>query len=204
MDDAPVLSERRPSYRVVTLNRPRYLNTFNETMHRASEARSPRPRRIATAAHCYSVARALPSARGRTCGSVSPPTAQRSCSATPPKSFAIHWCVSCALCPFRHCDSQRCRGRGARSTPFARLRRRRACIPAKSAPGLRRPQGALGCAAQSRARRGEDNHLFRGGIWMSSASCSLLRGASMNLSLTASLWMPAMSFISSVCKASLG
>src|SRR5919201_1637848 len=35
MDDAPVLTERRAGYRVITLNRPRYLNAFNETMHRA-------------------------------------------------------------------------------------------------------------------------------------------------------------------------
>jgi 2-(1,2-epoxy-1,2-dihydrophenyl)acetyl-CoA isomerase len=35
MDDAPVLTERRAGYRVITLNRPRYLNAFNEPMHRA-------------------------------------------------------------------------------------------------------------------------------------------------------------------------
>src|SRR5438067_8177077 len=35
MDDAPVLTERRAGYRVITLNRPRYLNAFNEAMHRA-------------------------------------------------------------------------------------------------------------------------------------------------------------------------
>jgi len=35
MDDAPVLAERRAGYRVITLNRPRYLNAFNEAMHRA-------------------------------------------------------------------------------------------------------------------------------------------------------------------------
>ena len=35
MDDAPVLTERREGYRVITLNRPRYLNAFNEAMHRA-------------------------------------------------------------------------------------------------------------------------------------------------------------------------
>ena len=35
IDDAPVLTERRAGYRVITLNRPRYLNAFNEAMHQA-------------------------------------------------------------------------------------------------------------------------------------------------------------------------
>src|SRR5436189_3243835 len=38
MDDAPVLTERRAGYRVITLNRPRYLNAFNEARHRALRA----------------------------------------------------------------------------------------------------------------------------------------------------------------------
>src|SRR5262249_32031268 len=75
------------------------------------------------------------------------------------------------------------------------LQKRRRPSPA---PGRSRMRGS------SRARSGPGNHLLRGGIWMSSASCSLLNGASMNLSFTASLWIPAMSFISSVCRASLG
>ena len=33
MEDAPVLIERRAGYRVITLNRPRQLNAFNEAMH---------------------------------------------------------------------------------------------------------------------------------------------------------------------------
>jgi len=33
MEDAPVLVERRAGYRVITLNRPRQLNAFNEAMH---------------------------------------------------------------------------------------------------------------------------------------------------------------------------
>lgn len=35
MDEAPVLVDERAGYRVVTLNRPRRLNAFNEAMHRA-------------------------------------------------------------------------------------------------------------------------------------------------------------------------
>src|SRR2546429_9750460 len=35
MEEAPVLVERRAGYRVITLNRPRYLNAFNEAMHQA-------------------------------------------------------------------------------------------------------------------------------------------------------------------------
>ncbi len=35
MEAAPVLVERRPGYRVVTLNRPDRLNAFNEAMHEA-------------------------------------------------------------------------------------------------------------------------------------------------------------------------
>ena len=35
MEDAPVLVERRAGYRVITLNRPRQLNAFNEAMHEA-------------------------------------------------------------------------------------------------------------------------------------------------------------------------
>jgi len=33
MEEAPILVERREGYRVITLNRPRYLNAFTETMH---------------------------------------------------------------------------------------------------------------------------------------------------------------------------
>jgi 2-(1,2-epoxy-1,2-dihydrophenyl)acetyl-CoA isomerase len=33
MEEAPVLVERRAGYRVITLNRPRQLNAFNEAMH---------------------------------------------------------------------------------------------------------------------------------------------------------------------------
>jgi 2-(1,2-epoxy-1,2-dihydrophenyl)acetyl-CoA isomerase len=35
MDEAPILSERRAGYRIVTLNRPKQLNTFTEAMHEA-------------------------------------------------------------------------------------------------------------------------------------------------------------------------
>ena len=35
MEEAPVLVERRPGYRVVTLNRPKQLNAFSEAMHQA-------------------------------------------------------------------------------------------------------------------------------------------------------------------------
>src|SRR5215468_5821047 len=35
MEEAPVLVERRAGYRVITLNRPRQLNAFNEAMHQA-------------------------------------------------------------------------------------------------------------------------------------------------------------------------
>ena len=35
MEEAPVLVERRAGYRVITLNRPRQLNAFNEAMHHA-------------------------------------------------------------------------------------------------------------------------------------------------------------------------
>src|SRR5215831_15505928 len=35
MEEAPVLAERRAGYRVITLNRPRQLNAFNEAMHHA-------------------------------------------------------------------------------------------------------------------------------------------------------------------------
>ena len=35
MNDNPILVERRPSYRVLTLNRPQRLNAFTEPMHRA-------------------------------------------------------------------------------------------------------------------------------------------------------------------------
>ena len=35
MDETPVLVEKRAGYRVVTLNRPQRLNSFNEAMHRA-------------------------------------------------------------------------------------------------------------------------------------------------------------------------
>jgi len=32
MEEAPILVERREGYRVITLNRPRYLNAFTETI----------------------------------------------------------------------------------------------------------------------------------------------------------------------------
>ncbi len=35
MDEAPILVDKREGYRVITLNRPQRLNTFNEAMHRA-------------------------------------------------------------------------------------------------------------------------------------------------------------------------
>jgi len=35
MEEAPVLVERRAGYRVITLNRPRQLNAFNEAMDHA-------------------------------------------------------------------------------------------------------------------------------------------------------------------------
>src|SRR5262249_44038089 len=35
MEEAPVLVERRAGYRVITLNRPRQLNAFNEAMQQA-------------------------------------------------------------------------------------------------------------------------------------------------------------------------
>ena len=35
MDEHPILVDKRPGYRVVTLNRPARLNAFNEAMHRA-------------------------------------------------------------------------------------------------------------------------------------------------------------------------
>ena len=35
MEEAPVLVERRAGYRVITLNRPKQLNAFNEAMHQA-------------------------------------------------------------------------------------------------------------------------------------------------------------------------
>ena len=35
MEEAPVLVERRVGYRVITLNRPRQLNAFNEAMQQA-------------------------------------------------------------------------------------------------------------------------------------------------------------------------
>jgi len=35
MEEAPVLVERRAGYRIITLNRPRQLNAFNEAMHHA-------------------------------------------------------------------------------------------------------------------------------------------------------------------------
>lgn len=38
MEEAPVLSAARGSYRVVTLNRPQRLNSFNEAMHAALQA----------------------------------------------------------------------------------------------------------------------------------------------------------------------
>src|ERR1700754_1656967 len=38
MADAPVLVERCPGYRVITLNRPERLNAFNESMHQALKA----------------------------------------------------------------------------------------------------------------------------------------------------------------------
>ena len=33
MDETPVLVDKRAGYRVVTLNRPDRLNSFNEAMH---------------------------------------------------------------------------------------------------------------------------------------------------------------------------
>ena len=33
MDETPILVESKPGYRVVTLNRPSRLNSFNEAMH---------------------------------------------------------------------------------------------------------------------------------------------------------------------------
>jgi 2-(1,2-epoxy-1,2-dihydrophenyl)acetyl-CoA isomerase len=38
MDESPILVETRPHYRIVTLNRPQRLNSFNEDMHRALKA----------------------------------------------------------------------------------------------------------------------------------------------------------------------
>ena len=38
MEETPVLVERRAGYRVITLNRPRQLNAFNEAMHQALKA----------------------------------------------------------------------------------------------------------------------------------------------------------------------
>lgn len=38
MEETPVLSSARDNYRVVTLNRPQRLNSFNETMHAALQA----------------------------------------------------------------------------------------------------------------------------------------------------------------------
>lgn len=38
MDESPILVETRPNYRIVTLNRPQRLNSFNEDMHRALKA----------------------------------------------------------------------------------------------------------------------------------------------------------------------
>jgi hypothetical protein len=44
---------------------------------------------------------------------------------------------------------------------------------------------------------------YRGGIWMNSASCSLVSGLSRNFSATASRMMPSMSLTASVCIAYL-
>src|SRR5262245_30016907 len=38
MDENPILVDRRPGYRVITLNRPQRLNAFTEDMHRALRA----------------------------------------------------------------------------------------------------------------------------------------------------------------------
>ena len=38
MDENPILVDRRPGYRVITLNRPQRLNAFTEEMHRALRA----------------------------------------------------------------------------------------------------------------------------------------------------------------------
>src|SRR5262249_7201439 len=127
----------------------------------------------------------------------------------------------------RHAARARAR-LAARSKPFARLRRRRARVPAKAparfyrpprkiedCPGFRsfpRKRESSGrkqrlwvpAFAATNGRKARRLYLFRGGIWMSSASCLCVRGASIILSLTAPRWMPAMSFISSVCSASLG
>ena len=35
MDEQPILVERQPGYRVITLNRPQRLNAFTEAMHQA-------------------------------------------------------------------------------------------------------------------------------------------------------------------------
>lgn len=38
MDEAPILVDKRDGYRLITLNRPQRLNSFNEAMHRALKA----------------------------------------------------------------------------------------------------------------------------------------------------------------------
>src|SRR5262249_57679979 len=98
------------------------------------------------------------------------------------------------------CNLERLLRRRARDGKRDRSREHKRQQPAPIAHGSSQPfvgrapgRGLWACS-----------YFVRGGIWMSSASCSLLSGASMNLSLTASLWIPAMSFISSVCIAALG
>ena len=251
MDDAPVLTERRAGYRVITLNRPRYLNAFNEPMHRAlrralvdAEEDSDCRALLLTGAGAAFCAgqdlrervtadgktavlgnaletyynplvrklRALPiplvaAVNGVAAGAganiaLACDIVLAARSATFLQAFAKiglvpdcggTWVLPRLVGPARGT---------ARGEPFARLCRRRASVPAKAPAGLRRTQGVLGCAVQVAHDRA-GNYLLRGGIRMSSASCSLLNGASINLSLTASLWIPAMSFISSVCRASL-
>ena len=52
MDEQPILVERQPGYRVITLNRPQRLNAFTEAMHQALRMRLPRPRPMKPAAPC--------------------------------------------------------------------------------------------------------------------------------------------------------
>ena len=53
MDEQPILVERQPGYRVITLNRPQRLNAFTEAdAPGVARLRSPRPRPTKPAARC--------------------------------------------------------------------------------------------------------------------------------------------------------